>query len=44
MDKEMLEALRAMFKEELKAELEPIKADIKEIKIKWILYMTRRQI
>ena len=30
----MLEALRAMFKEELKAELEPIKADIKEIKNK----------
>ncbi|CAG9702353.1 hypothetical protein [Clostridium neonatale] len=30
----MLKALRAMFKEELKAELEPIKADIKEIKNK----------
>ena len=30
----MLEALRAMFKEDLKAELEPIKADIKEIKNK----------
>ena len=27
----MLDALRAIFKEELKAELEPIKAEIKEI-------------
>lgn len=34
MDKEILNELRAIFKEELKAELEPIKADIKEIKEK----------
>ncbi len=34
MDNEMLNELRAMFKEELKAELEPIKSDIKEINIK----------
>ena len=34
MDKEMLNQLREIFKEELRTELEPIKADIKEIKQK----------
>ena len=34
MDNEMLNQLREIFKEELRTELEPIKADIKEIKQK----------
>jgi hypothetical protein len=33
MDKEMLDTLRSVFKDELRVELEPIKADIKEIKV-----------
>ena len=32
MDKEILQAIRELLREELKAELEPMKKDIKEIK------------
>ncbi|GKX66889.1 hypothetical protein [Inconstantimicrobium mannanitabidum] len=34
MDNEILNALRSMFKEDLKAELNPIKEEIKEINVK----------